>query len=110
VLSLLIAVGLPSTAFASEPSLWRAIGSPWWEQYDIRETYRCPGQGTLVVERNDSQASLLSGRYRTTLFREASEAPGLRFLNGRQRLILRGDELTLEELPQRLICIRTEEV
>jgi membrane-bound inhibitor of C-type lysozyme len=86
------------------------MGSPWWEQYDIRDTYRCPDQRTLVVERNDAQASLLSGRFRSTLFRETSEAPGIRYQDGRMRLILRGDELTLEELPQRLTCIRTEEV
>ena len=47
-----------------------AMGSPWWEQYEVRDTYLCPERGRLVVERNDAQASLLSGRFRTTLFRE----------------------------------------
>ena len=86
------------------------MGSPWWENYDRRDTYRCPDRRTLVVERNEAQASVLSGGFRSTWFREASEAPGLRYQDGSRRLILRGDELTLEQLPQRLICIRTEEV
>jgi hypothetical protein len=86
------------------------MGSPWWEQYEQRDTYRCPDQRMLVVERNDAQASLLSGRSRSTLFREPGEGNALRYQSGRLRLILRGDELTLEQLPQRLTCIRTEEV
>lgn len=92
------------------PSPSLAMGSPWWEQYEQRDTYRCPDQRTLVVERNDSQASLLSGRSRSTLFREPGDGPALRYHSGPLRLILRGDELTLEQLPQRLTCIRTEEV
>ena len=36
--------------------------------------------------------------------------PGIRYKAGPLRLILRGDELTLEQLPQRLTCVRTEEV
>jgi hypothetical protein len=87
-----------------------AFGSPWWEQYEQRDTYRCPDRRTLVVERNDAQASLLSGSSRSTLFREAGDGPGLRFQSGRLRLILDGDQLTLEQLPQRLTCIRTEDV
>jgi hypothetical protein len=110
LLPLLAALPLPAAAIAARPPQWQAMGSPWWENYETRETYRCPDQRTLVVERNDAQASLLSGRFRSTLFREPSDAPGLRYQDGRRRLILRGDELTLEELPQRLICIRTEEV
>jgi hypothetical protein len=47
---------------------------------------------------------------RSTFFREPSDAPGLRYQSGRLRLILEGDALTLEELPQRLTCVRTEEV
>jgi hypothetical protein len=87
-----------------------AMGSPWWENYEHRDTFRCPDRRTVVLERNDAQASLLSGGFRSTLFREPSEAPGLRYQSGRLRLILRGDELTLEQLPQSLTCVRTEEV
>jgi len=84
--------------------------SPWWEDYDLKERYLCSDQATIVVERNDAQASVFTGRYRSTLFREATDAPGLRYRNEIMRLILRGDELTLEQLPLKLTCIRTEEV
>lgn len=87
-----------------------AMGSPWWEDYDTRDRYRCDDRGTLVVERNASQASLITGRHRSTLFREASDAPGVRYRNNDMRLILQGDELTLERLPMRLTCTRTDEV
>lgn len=87
-----------------------AMGSPWWENYDQRDSYRCNDKATVVVERNDSQASLISGGYRSTLFREASDAPGLRFRNDEMRLIVRGDELTVERLPMRLTCTRTDQV
>jgi hypothetical protein len=97
-----------SSAAAALPAT--AMGSPWWENYERRDTYRCPDQRMLVLERNDSQASLLSGRVRSTFFREAGDAPGVRYQSGRLRLILEGDALTLEELPQRLTCVRTEEV
>lgn len=87
-----------------------AMGSPWWEDYDTRDSYRCDDRGTLVVERNASQASLISGRHRSTLFREDSQAPGMRYRNDEMRLILRGDELTVERLPLRLTCTRTDDV
>lgn len=87
-----------------------AMGSPWWENYERRDTFRCPDRSTLVLERNDSQASLLSGRVRSTFFRQPGDSPALRYQSGRQRLILEGDALTLEDLPQRLTCVRTEEV
>lgn len=85
-----------------------AAASPWWEHYDQRDTYRCGAMGQVVLERNDAQASLLSGRVRSTLFRERSDAPGMRYSSGQLRVILRGDELVLEQLPQRFICLRTE--
>jgi hypothetical protein len=85
-----------------------SLASPWWENYQQRDTYRCGEAGTVVFERNDAQASLLSGRVRSTLFREKSDAPGLRYSSGRLRVIVRGDELLLEQLPQRLTCLRTE--
>ncbi|MBC1261023.1 hypothetical protein FQK07_06990 [Synechococcus sp. BSF8S] len=87
-----------------------AMSSPWWENYEVRETFLCNDTNKVVVERNDAQASLLAGRSRTTLFREDSPLPGLRYGTDRLRLILRGDELTLERLPQRLHCLRTDQV
>ncbi|MFN5163207.1 MAG: hypothetical protein ACK5IA_15260 [Cyanobacteriota bacterium] len=91
-------------------ALAQAMNSPWWENYDHRDRYLCSGSGSLVIERNDSQASLISGGTRLTLFREEADAPGLRYRNGDMRLILRGDELTVEQLPRQLTCVRTEQV
>ena len=66
-----------------------AVSSPWWEDYDIRDRFLCGDQGSVVVERNDAQASLISGRSRFTLFRVASSQPGLRFAtDGMQRPIV----------------------
>ncbi|MCP9899192.1 hypothetical protein KBZ12_01025 [Cyanobium sp. Cruz CV13-4-11] len=87
-----------------------AMQSPWWENYDIRERFLCGDRLSVVLERNASQASLIAGRSRSTLFRENSDAPGLRYQNESLRVILRGDELTLEQLPSRRICVRSEQV
>ena len=87
----------------------QAMGSPWWENYDVRHSFLCPGRGTVVVERNDSQASLLSGGFRSTLFRDPGNGAELSFSNGDFRLILHGDELTLEQSTLQITCIRTEE-
>jgi hypothetical protein len=86
------------------------MSSPWWENYDVRQRFLCPQRGSMVVERNDSQASIFSGGVRFTLFREGGEGPGLHYRNDELRVTINGDELTLEQLPQRLTCIRTEEV
>ena len=86
-----------------------AMGSPWWEHYELKETYICPNQGTLLVERNDAQASLLSGRYRSTLFRENSELPGLRYRNEVLRLVLKGDLLILEQPSENLECLKASD-
>jgi len=93
-----------------------AMGSPWWEDYATKETFLCAEQGAVVIERNDAQASLITGRYRMTLFRAqqplAGEAPivGIVYRNELMTLILRGDQLILEQLPQRTTCMRTESV
>ena len=93
-----------------------SMGSPWWEDYAIKETFLCSERGAVVVERNDAQASLITGRYRTTLFRERQEAGaaepilGIVYRNDLMTLILRGDQLILEQLPQRTSCMRTERV
>jgi len=87
-----------------------AMSSPWWEDYDVKERYLCTDQGGVVLERNASQAALISGGSVTTLFREASDGPGLIYRNEELRLILRGDELTMERLPMKITCIRSERV
>jgi len=87
-----------------------AMGSPWWEDYGITEQFLCPDQRRVTLERNEAQASLLAGRLRSTLFREASDLPGLRYRNEQMTLILKGDVLTMEKLSQRLECLRTEQV
>jgi hypothetical protein len=104
LLALAPLLGLPFAGVAV------AMSSPWWENYEVRETFLCNDTNQVVVERNDAQASLLAGRSRTTLFREDSPLPGLRYGTDRLRLILRGDELTLERLPQRMLCLRTDQV
>ena len=80
-----------------------------WENYDVRQSFVCPGRGTVVVERNESQASLLSGGLRSTLFREADSGNAMSFRNGDLHLTLRGDELTLEQFNQQILCLRTEQ-
>ncbi len=97
---------LPNGAGRALPG---AFQSPWWENYDVRQSFLCPGQGLVVVERNDSQASILSGGMRFTLFREPIEGGGVLYSNANMRLTLRDDALTLEQLSQRLTCQRTED-
>lgn len=87
-----------------------AMGSPWWENYDSQEVFVCPDRGRVVLERNDAQASLLSGRYRATLFRDTASTAVLRYRNEELSVSLRGDTLTLERLPGRVECLRTEQV
>ena len=86
-----------------------AVSSPWWEDYDIRDRFLCGDQGSVVVERNDAQASLISGRSRFTLFRVAGSQPGLRFATDGMELILWGDNLTLEQGRRKLQCTRTDQ-
>lgn len=87
-----------------------AQSSPWWENYEVKERYLCTEKGGVVLERNASQAALISGGTITTLFRETSEGPGLIYRNADLRLILRGDELTVERLPMKITCLRSEQV
>jgi len=87
-----------------------AAGSPWWEDYATRETFLCPNQGRVVLERNDAQASLITGRFRSTLFRDPTASGALRYRNDWMSLDLRGDVLTMERLPSRVECLRTEQV
>jgi hypothetical protein len=86
-----------------------AMTSPWWEDYDKKERYLCSEKGSVVVERNASQAALINGGAITTFFREASEGPALVYRNDDFRLIVRGDELILERLPMTITCVRSEQ-
>ena len=102
--------GLLLGALIGPAALAQSMQSPWWEDYAVRDRYLCRSQGVVVVERNEAQASLIQGRYRSTLFREASDQPGIRYSGDGLRLILLGDELTVEQLPQRILCLRTDQV
>jgi hypothetical protein len=86
------------------------ITSPWWEDYDIKERYLCTEKGGVMLERNGSQAALISGGSRATLFRVPTDDPALIYRNDDLRVILRGDELTVERFPLKIICVRSEEV
>ena len=86
-----------------------AIAAPWWENYDLKQSFLCPGGRTLVLERNASQASIQGGGFNSTLFREADNSPDLTYRNDSVRVSLRGDELTLEQFPQRITCLRSQE-
>ncbi len=99
----------PAGAFAAGSGPL-AMTSPWWEDYDVKERYLCSEKGGVVLERNASQAALISGGTITTLFREAREGPALVYRNDSLKLILRGDELTLERLPLTITCVRSEQV
>ncbi len=101
---------LPVQALAVKVSSPMAMGSPWWEDYGITEHFLCPDQRRVTLERNDAQASLIAGRFRSTLFRQASNQPGLRYRNEQMTVILKGDVLTMEQLSRRLDCLRTEQV
>lgn len=101
---LVVAAGAPGAL-----ALPGAMGSPWWENYTVRQSFLCPGRGAVVVERNDSQASLLSGGFRSTLFRDGGKEGELSFRNDDVRLTLQGDVLTLEQATRQITCLRTQE-
>ena len=84
--------------------------SPWWEGYTSKDTYLCRDRGQLVLERNDAQAALISGGSRATLFRVSTDDSALIYRNDDLRVILRGDELTVERFPLKILCVRSEEV
>jgi hypothetical protein len=46
VLATTLTTALPSSAIAWPTT---AMGSPWWENYERRDTFRCPDQRTLVL-------------------------------------------------------------
>ncbi len=90
-----------------------AMDSPWWENYDRKDRFRCEQQQVLVLERNDSQASILMGGQRTTLFRDRLGDNGIRYSAEGLMVRLLGDELQLEltqPLSTLIHCQRTEDV
>lgn len=90
-----------------------AIDSPWWENYERKDRFRCDQQQVLVLERNESQASILMGGHRSTLFRDRQANNGVRYSGEGLMLRLNGDELQLEltrPMPILLHCQRTEDV
>ncbi len=90
-----------------------AMDSPWWENYDTKDRYRCDHQGVLVLERNDSQASILMGGQRSILFRDRRVDNGVRYSGEGVMLSLKGDELQLElrePMLSLIHCQRTEDV
>lgn len=98
----------PAAGTRASPAL--GMQSPWWENYNQKDRYLCSGTNEIVLERNSSQASLITGNQRSTLFRDDSASTGLLFRNGGTKLTLRGDVMILERFPQIIRCIRTEEV
>jgi hypothetical protein len=84
--------------------------SPWWEQYEREDRYRCGDRGEVLLERNESQASLYRDGYRINLFRDQNSPMLKRYSNERLKLTIQGDELTLEDLLTRSSCIRFEQV
>jgi hypothetical protein len=63
-----------------------------------------------VLERNEAQASLIAGGFRSTGFRNDRQLNGIRYRNEQMTLILRGDLLTIDQHPSRIDCTRTEQV
>ncbi len=89
-----------------------AVDSPWWENYDRKDRFRCDQQQVLVLERNDSQASILMGGHRSTLFRDRQMDNGVSYSGEGLTLRLKGDELQLERtqpMPTLMHCQRTED-
>ncbi len=103
-------LSLAMTVFASSRV---ALDSPWWENYERKDRFRCEHQQVLVLERNESQASILIGGQRSTLFKDRQVDNSVRYSREGLILSLKGDELQLEltqPMPTLLLCQRTEDV
>lgn len=90
-----------------------AMESPWWENYDTKDRYRCDSQGMLILERNDSQASIVMAGQRSTLFRDRRVDNGIRYSGDGVMLSLKGDELQIDlrgPMPALIHCQRTDDV
>ncbi|MFO0014990.1 MAG: hypothetical protein ACK52U_00315 [Synechococcaceae cyanobacterium] len=104
---------LLSLGFALFSHTLVGFSSPWWEQYDAKEKYLCSDRAVVTLERNDSQASMFTRGMRTTLFRDANIHSGLLYRNDMLMVMLKGDELTLDQskldpFNPKLTCLRTE--
>ncbi|MEN9878395.1 MAG: hypothetical protein RLZZ158_1434 [Cyanobacteriota bacterium] len=84
--------------------------SPWWENYELEEQYRCTDDSGLLLERNASQASLYRNGYKTNLFRDQRNSLVTRYSNERLTLTVNGDEITIEDLLTRTRCHRFQQV
>jgi len=93
-----------------QPQPLLAGPSPWWEQYERDDTYRCGDDSRVLIERNDHQATLYRNGYRINLFRDTAITSVRRFSNDNLKLTLDGDEITLEDLITRTRCQRFHEV
>ena len=83
--------------------------SPWWEHYERSDQYRCGEDDKLLIERNDSQASLYMRGYRMNLFRDQQSPLLKRYSNRQLTLTIRGDEVEIEDLLSRRRCQRFEQ-
>ncbi|MEB3199036.1 MAG: hypothetical protein VKK62_00740 [Synechococcaceae cyanobacterium] len=91
-----------------------AIDSPWWENYDAKDRYLCNDRMVVVIERNEAQASLFTRGMRSTLFRDNQSSAGLLYRNDVFKVVLKGDELMLDQsridpFNPRITCVRTED-
>ena len=97
----LLSVMVPTAAVAGP--------SPWWEHYDRSDRYRCGEEEKVLIERNDSQASLYMRGYRMNLFRDQQTPLLKRYSNSQLSLTIRGDEVEIEDLISRRRCQRFEQ-
>ena len=97
----LLSVMVPTAAVAGP--------SPWWEHYDRSDSYRCGEEEKVLIERNDSQASLYMRGYRMNLFRDQQTPLLKRYSNSQFSLTIRGDEVEIEDLISRRLCQRFEQ-
>ena len=97
----LLSVLVPAAAVAGP--------SPWWEHYDRSDRYRCGEEEKVLIERNDSQASLYMRGYRMNLFRDQQTPLLKRYSNSQFSLTIRGDEVEIEDLISRRLCQRFEQ-
>jgi hypothetical protein len=86
-----------------------------WHAELVQQLHHVPPvlEQVLVLERNESQASILMGGYRSTLFRDRQADNGVRYSGDGLMLRLNGDELQLEltrPMPTLMQCQRTEDV
>ena len=97
----LLSVLVPTAAVAGP--------SPWWEHYDRSDRYRCGEEEKVLIERNDSQASLYMRGYRMNLFRDQQTPLLKRYSNSQLSLTIRGDEVEIEDFMTVRRCQRFEQ-